>query len=235
MNFVVTGFSQNYWNPWGGCWLASLKLLANTSAQPVVVNYGLSKKVLSTLKKYDVTILDGNYEGHHRIDTIKHIAKIAKSKDDQFAYFDADVWFQSNFDSLYDQIDNGLVVAQNGNLGMVAGSKTGWQKFDFVSKITAFVGDPKVFESFGNFRGYADYVDNSYNWTAVSDLTEENGLLSYKGHTPCAIHPTGKLKHFCLNKKMLFSHRYYQECETFYDVKKNSCKMLLKCRLGQLS
>ena len=218
MNFVVTGFTQKYWNPWGGCWLASLKLLANTEAQPVIVDFGLSKRVVKLLDKHGVVVLKNNSDQNFRVETMRQMLSLSQSDDDKFIYFDADVWFQDSFDGLFDLLEDKLVAAENRNLGMIAGTRLAWKKFEFIYKIAKFLNDPLIFECFSHFENYSTTVDNIFNWTAMADLSEEQGKLSCKGITPCVLHNTGGFKKFSYQKKLLFCDKYTEECKNFYEV-----------------
>lgn len=218
MNFVVTGFTQNYWNPWGGCWLASLKLLAKTEAQPVVVDFGLSKKVSKLLQKHEVITLKAQSCRNFRVETMRQMLSLSRNEHDKFIYFDADVWFQSNFDSLFELLEDRLVAAENKNLGMIAGTRSAWRKFEFIHNISKFIHDPLVFECFSHFKNYSTVVDNIFNWTAMADLSDQDGKLNYKGIVPCVLHNTGGFKRFSYQKKLLFCDRYTEDCKNFYNV-----------------
>jgi hypothetical protein len=47
--FIVTAFNDDYWNPHGISWIASLCEFSKTSATPVVLNLGLN--VMSIILK----------------------------------------------------------------------------------------------------------------------------------------------------------------------------------------
>lgn len=218
MNFIVTGYSQNYWNPWGGSWLASLRLLAKTNAQLVVLDYGLSSQVVNILKKNDVLVKPVALKDNYRMDSLRHISVMAKNTHDNFIYYDADVWFQKNFDNLFEQFTHSLFAAKNGNLGMIGGSAKAWQKFDFVDKMTGFFRDPLLAESLSYFNEYLISLHNTFNWTSLGNLTLEDKLFKYNGQAPIAIHPIGNQKDVCFTKKTLFAQMYAEECLNFYDV-----------------
>ena len=60
MNFIVTAFNDDYWNPHGISWIASLCEFSKTSATPVVLNLGLNEKIVNIVK--DVEHATGEQE-----------------------------------------------------------------------------------------------------------------------------------------------------------------------------
>jgi len=218
LNFIVTGFSQNYWNPFGGSWLASLRLLAKTNSQLVVLDYGLSSQIVNILKKHDVLVKPVSLKDNFRMDSLRQISLLAKNTQDNFVYYDVDVWFQNNFDNLFEQFEHSLYATKNQNLGMVGGASKAWKKFEFVDKMTGFFRDPLLVEGLSYFKDYLMPLDNTYNWTALGNLVVENRIFKTDEQIPIAIHLTGNQKDVCFAKNTMFAQLYAEECKSFYNI-----------------
>ena len=209
MNFIVTGMNDQYWNPWGISWIASLKELSQTSCKIIVVDFGLNNYTKKKLNEIDVLVQKENHTSNIRNATLSSIINLSKNLDGNIAYFDADCWFQEKIDHVFDLIEDKMIMVKNNNPGFLAGSNKAWQKFDIVNKITSVMKDENKVECMVKyFASDVKFIDDKFNCINVPDLKDNNGLLSLHEEVQTVIHPTGILKKLALRKNLMFYERY---------------------------
>lgn len=209
MNFIITGLNEKYWNPWGACWIASLKEFAHTNATLVVIDHGLSKSTKNYLKEENIVLYPSIEKGRFRNATISTIVHLSEEMQGNFVYYDADVWFQNPIDDIFDIINNKIIVAKNANSGFLAGNSNCFRRYKTVSKFAKYMKDEKVFECFVKYFDYdLDLIDDKFNFINLPDLYSHDNLLMTSHVTPSAIHPTGIFKHISRNKNLLFHERF---------------------------
>ena len=210
MNFVATGLNERYWNPWGIAWAVSLRKVAQTAADIVVLNYGLSLKAKGLLESLDIQVIDGVSNGSIRRSALLQVAKSASKGGDKIAYFDADIWFQQNFDDLFEKLeDSKLRLTNNMNQGFVAGDACAWGRYCDIAGLCRGTKEERVYEVLVNFfGGFYEKIDHRYNCPNVHQLVDVEGVLNHLGEPVSGIHFTGPLKTLGLRKNVSFQERH---------------------------
>ena len=223
--YVVTGFDEHYWNAWGMHWLASLQNVAHYKGDIIVVGHNLSEITQEKLKKANVLVIPSSANNDFRKNTLLKISQFSQQEDAIFAYWDADSYFQENIDSIFDLAKDNFVVATNVNLGFIAGPSNRWQIFEEVDSLMSFMNDSRdLFTCILNFYAkFFSWVDDSWNFTDVTNLIEQNGKLTFKGNPQKVIHPSGIIKTMLENKNILFQERYEEFSSLF---KKKNLKFI---------
>lgn len=210
MNFVVTALNEKFWNPWGLSWALSLRKIAQPKADVVVLNHGLSLRSKSILESLDISVLDGASHGTLRQSALLQSAKNAVKGGDKVVYFDADIWFQKNFDEIFDEIDDSrLRLSSNFNQGFMAGNSRAWSNYTDIHAICQGTKESRVYEALVNFfQGFFDTTNHRYNCPNVHQLVDVDGTLTHMGMPVAGIHFTGPLKTLGLKKNVTFQERH---------------------------
>jgi len=210
LNYLCTALDKRYWDPWGVCWLASLREIALTQAKLLVFDYGLTTAATDLLQSQGVEVIKRNLRYVHRFDALSLMIELSKNSDDKFAYYDADVWFQNTPDAIFDYIDDQIVLCKNKNLGFYAFNKHCLNNFSYFCTISQFLREDKVFEKFVScYDSCLRTIDNKFNCIELPNLVDIKGELCIDETPQVAIHPFNRLKGMSLKKNLLFQERYY--------------------------
>lgn len=216
MNYVVTGFDEHYWNRWGISWIASLKELAKYQGTILVVDFGLPKPIKNELKELGAFLLPGKGSSH-RVGILNAIGEFAAKYPGVFAIWDADVYFQSNIDEIFDLANHKILATEYP--GFVACSHDQFVKIGNIQKLATSFND-----SFHNclsfFPDSYTKVDATWNYTQVANLQE----LDHQK----VIHPEGRIKALMIGKKIAFWERHPDIYERYTISKPHSKSRLIK-------
>ena len=94
-------------------WLISLRTLGNYKGEIVIFDYGMPQSLIDKLNNFSLgapTIIkiqnptdSGTISNWRNIDVIPYLEKY---EDYMFAHFDADIWFQSDINILWEELEN---------------------------------------------------------------------------------------------------------------------------------
>jgi hypothetical protein len=230
-NHVFTGLNEKYWDHFGSSWIYTLREVAKYQGEIIVVDcglHGLSKKKI--LEK-GAKIITGSEANDIRIETIKQVSKYAKENKGKFVYWDADVFFEENIDKIFEEINEKILLTENGNPGFIAGPHYQWA---FVEDIMNFmqtakqpITSPAVFKCLiDHFEKFIRHISNTWNFTGLSQI--ESKKLEIEGEKPKVIHPTGSLKPLLEGKGFLFHDRKNDGYLKFIDGKTVTLRKLIK-------
>lgn len=222
MDFVVTGFSDRSWNPWGASLLLSLRNIAKTEANVEVYDFGLSNRTRKKIDSLGIQVLQGERCGSIRSSTIEHVVGRAQSGENRFVYLDCDFWLQQSIDHVFDMIDDRIMICENLDHGLVGLSQCSSKKLNLVKKVFSMFsekdGHGKLHQ---HFDGFFNKIPNKYNVMDLPSLDDSDGVLTYKSEPAVGIHPAGFMKYAICRRNLMFSERYQ---EMFDDcVRKNAC------------
>jgi hypothetical protein len=209
VNFVVTGLTESYFNPWGLSWLASLQQLAKTSATPVVMDLGLVENSVKFLEGHGVEVFKCNAISNYRQSIVESMVRMAQQIPGKYIYYDADTWFQTNFDEIFDRIGNQVLFAKDSNAGFVAGDSKAWVYYEIIKEIGAFIHDSRQLNAYHNFfSGWYSTVEHHYNFLQLASLQEKDGnLVAESGPVP-TVHINNIQRGLALEKGLCFSQRH---------------------------
>jgi hypothetical protein len=214
-NYVITGFDEKYWNLWGESWIISLKELAEFDlSNTIIIGYDLSENTKQKILGFGVRLVESNPTKNFRFETVKNICKLLKEQEEMnFAYWDADVYFQKNIDEIFKSGDK-LLASKN--CGFIGGNSHSIKVLDEFLKIIELTGQEKHFNEnlIDYFSCLLQFVDSKYNFrnvkiddqivvhpNRIKDLTHRNVLFwerhksLYSKHTKKRSNvPTLKLK-----------------------------------------
>jgi hypothetical protein len=218
-NYIVTGFNEESWRLWGVSWLVSIKELAKFDTKKVIiVGFGLSFNTKNKITDTGATLLTGDFSTDIRNGTIKVITDLAKKSSAIFAYWDVDVFFQTDISEIFEIAKNDLVVSANKSKGFLAGPSNRWSHISNILNIMCFFDDKRDFYDclISNFKNFIVEVDSTWNFTDIPHLKDVDGYLTYKNQIQKVIHPTEEIKNVLSNRNILFWERYkdlYQSME----------------------
>ncbi len=217
MNFIVTAFNDDYWNPHGISWIASLCEFSKTSATPVVLNLGLNEKIVEHIQQYGVVVYAPDNIPLCRNDVFLTVAELSSNLNGKYLYFDADVWFQESIEKIFDLIDNKICISKNKNEGFVAGNQDAWKFFTEIHSQTKFFNDGKTIDCIYNYYGKnLKEISDQYNCINIANLEDKNKKLWDQNQLARVIHPTGDFKILSKGKKLLFHERYPELFSKYY-------------------
>lgn len=199
--YVVTGFDDGYWMNWGASWIISLKELAKFDENILVVDLGISQPVKKKLAELGAYVLHGNGNGKGRQGIFQSISEFAVKYPGIFAVWDADVYFQSPIDSIFDLAKDKIAITSNPGFYACHGSNFQWLKD--LQDMNLFMREDTFFYDIlkTNFIHRRDIVDDTWNYTDVSKAAFSEQKV---------IHPSGKIKSLCHGKNVLFWERHKQ-------------------------
>lgn len=218
MNFVVTGLTESYLNPWGLSWLASLQQIARTVATPVVMDLGLTENTVKLLRSHGVEVFKCKFIYDHRQSVVDAMVRMAQEIPGKYLYYDADTWFQTNFDEVFDRIDQKILFAEDSNFGFIAGNSEAWLNYQIVKELGSFIKDFKHLYAYRTFfSGWYSIVEHHYNFLQLASLEDSKGLLiTEKGPVP-TVHLTNIQRGLALEKKLFFNQRYPEIFEQYLE------------------
>lgn len=218
MNFVVTGLTQSYFNPWGLSWLASLQQLAKTSATPVVMDLGLAEKSVKFLEGHGVEVFKCKVISSHRQSIVDAMVRMAQQIPGKYLYYDADTWFQTNFDEIFDRVGDQILFAENSNAGFLAGDSKAWAYYEIIREIGAFIHDSSQLNAYhAFFSGWHSTVEHRYNFLQLASLEEKDGLLVTETGPVPTVHITNIQRGLALEKGLFFNQRHPTIFEQYLD------------------
>lgn len=177
INYVCTGFDEKYWNLWGESWIISLKELAKFDTKnAIIVGYDLSEKTKQTILSFDAQIIESKPTKNFRFDTIKTICELLKTEKSNFAYWDADVYFQKNIDEIF---KDGNKLLSSKNCGFVAGNYCSIKILDEILKLIELTGQEKYFNEqlINHFSYFLQFVDSKYNFTDFNNVKNNDQFV----------------------------------------------------------
>lgn len=218
MNFVVTGLTESYFNPWGVSWLASLQQLAKTSATPVVMDLGLAENSVKFLEVHGVEVFKCKPVYGYRQSIVDAMVRMAQQIPGKYLYYDADTWFQTNFDEIFDRVGDQVLFAEDSNSGFVAGNSEAWGYYEIIKDIGAFIrdfGQLNAYRAF--FSGWHSTVEHRYNFLQLASLEEKDGLLVTDAGPVPTIHISNIQRGLALEKGLCFNQRHPTIFEQYLD------------------
>ena len=210
-NYVVTGFSEEYWKLWGASWLVSLKELSKYDPEQIaIIGYDLSTSAKNKITDSGVMLFAGETTGNIRNDTLRAIVDFAKKESAIFAYWDADVFFQEDISEIFSLAKDDLVISSNMTQGFIAGPPYQWMLVQDVLNMMDFLNDKGDFHHvlIRHFGNMITEVDDTWNFSDIAHLKDLEGKLAYKGHVQKVIHPAGQIKRTLVNKGIFFWEKY---------------------------
>jgi len=209
VNFVITGLNEKYWQLWGISWIASLREIAQTKATPIVFNLGLTTHISEYLKGIGITVLDCPDKGDYRQSIVDAMLSISEKVEGNYLYFDADIWFQKNFDEIFDLLEDKVLFSKSNNFGVIAGHSRAWDNYKTIRTICHATKENRAIYVAGNyFPDYFGTLSNIYNCFDLANLVEKEGLLTYKGSPVSGIHIVNVFKSLAMRHKLQFIERY---------------------------
>jgi len=196
-NYVITGFDEKYWKLWGESWIISLKELAEFDlSNTKIIGYDLSENTKQKILSFGVHFVESKSTKNFRFETIKTICKLFKDQEEiNFAYWDADVYFQKNIDEIF-KSGNKLLATKN--CGFIGGNSYSIKILDEILKIIELTAQEKYFNEnlINYFSSLVQFVDSKYNFrnvkiddqfvihpNRIKDLTHRNVLFWEKHKT----------------------------------------------------
>ena len=234
--YAVTGFDERYWQTWGASWLLSLKEFAkHDPEQIIIVGYDLSQNVKKKIEETGAWLLPGKFTGDFRKDTLKTIAEFANGETGIYAYWDADAFFQEDISEVFDLAKDNFVYSSNRNPGFLAGPHYQWMYLRDIQNMMNFAGNDNdlYWCLLTHFDKFTAKVDDTWNFTDVPHLKDVEGLLRYNDKVQKVIHPSGPIKPFLDDRKIVFWERYKDLYYKFTEKKKHtrSHRLVTKSRV----
>lgn len=209
MNYVVTALDQRYWSPWGISWIASLRELAQTKANLIVLDCGLRSEVIFKLKEERIRVISIPVTHSIRDSGVNIMAQLAVEQGGNWAFFDADCWFQRSIDDLWSHLNEKLVISVGANVGFVAGKAHAWAQYLNAQQCLAFLNENDGLINYMRFFVHErQEISQTWNCTQVYRLKDVEGWLSLGNEPMNVIHPTGSFKSSAVNRNLLFQERY---------------------------
>lgn len=231
-NYIITGFDEKYWMPWGASWILSLREKVNYQGEVFVVDCGLSTETKNKIKEKNISILECKEKvGEIRLRTIETIANFAQDNRGKFVYWDADVQFEEEVDEIFNMIENKFLITSNKNKGFIAAPNYQWfflkdvKKFMFLEKEKSY---EKMFNCLiENFSNMIEFIDDTWNFVDIHKIKNNEGTIEVNNEKKKVIHPTGILKSILNKKNCLFEERFKEELSTYTENKNSTSRRLL--------
>lgn len=223
-NYVVTGFNEKYWPSLASSWIYTLREVANYEGEVIVFGYNLSDNTIKKLKEKKVTIIENKDEKEIKLNTIKGIAELAKTKKGNIVYWDSDCFFEKNIDELFHFIENKFILSENNNFGLIGAPYYHWPFLidinNFLIKIKKDINANLIVDQLvKNFDKLVKKVPNTWNFTDLKMLNNEQQKV---------IHPTGNLKKILKNQGFLFNERKNKGYIKYLEKDKGTRRLLQK-------
>lgn len=219
--YIVTGFDENYFK-YGAAWLASLKKFANYDGEIFVIGYDLSKKTENKIIETGAKLIQSKKPKDFREDIFWHIFQMSQYvQDGVLAYWDADVYFQSDILDVFNLAKNHIVATTNP--GFLAAPAKKWKAIQTINKFRNLVySDLKLHAVLTKYFSHdiLKIIDDSWNYTDVPKLKEIDGILQSKDLVPKTIHVSGNIKLLLANRGILFWERYPELYKEIFESKK---------------
>ena len=234
MNYVVTGINEGYWQNWGSSWILSLRDVAKYQGKVLVVAHNLSDSTKNKLKSKEVEIIECEKdEANVRTSTIRKIMERAEKGNNKFVYWDADVFFQEEIDSIFNLIEDKFLVTKNLNKGFIAAQGKRWSTLEDVEKFMELAKDNIIYENMfdllvKNMEKLTTKIENIWNFTEIQEAKKnELGLITHKEILQKAIHPTGSIKYTISGGGFLFFEKEKEKHQSFISSKNQTTRKLL--------
>ena len=209
MNFVITGLNEKYWQLWGVSWVASLQEIAQTKAKPIIFNLGLSHHVVEYLKSINISVLDCQDKGDFRQSIIDSMVALSEEIKGNYLYFDADIWFQKNFDEVFDFLEDKVLFSENHNSGVIAAHSRAFDDYRIIRTICHATKENRaIYVAEQYFPKYFGTLSNVYNCVDLANLVDKEGVLTHKNLPVSAIHIVNVYKSLAMRHNLQFSERY---------------------------
>lgn len=216
MNYVVTGFDENYWERWGLSWIISLKELAKFQGTILVVDFGLPQSIKNQVKNLGAYLLPSQGEAH-RLAILEAISGFAAKYPGVYAIWDADAYFQSSIDEVFELASRQIVLTESP--GFFACPHDQFGRLNKIKQLAELFQD-SIHNCLSYFPNAYTKIEDAWNYTQVANLQE---LDCQK-----VIHPEGRIKALMTGKKIAFWERYPDLYEKYAAPKPHTKSRLIK-------
>lgn len=226
-NYIVTGFNEDYVK-WGAAWLASLYAFAKYKGEVLVFDFGLPNRVKAKIESMGAKTIQTEYTGDYRSDIFKSIAKLSQSEDALFAYWDADVQFQTPIDEIFELAKNKLICSTHA--GFLAGPSYQWLFVQNIIDTCKFldVKDDLYLISNQYYSNFLTKIEDTWNYSNIAKLKNIDGFLYAKEELIKVVHVPNNFKMYAMNRGVFFWERHENLYNQIYDSKKINLRKLMK-------
>lgn len=231
MNIVITGFNEHYWTTWGSSWIASLFDMGFKETI-YIVDCGLYDKTKEKIESKNITVVPCVSKSNDiRYDIFLTILSFSKNIEGKIIYWDTDVFFQEDIQSIFDLVKDKFVSTKS--QGFLGASSRCWQNIKDISKFyTTFnkhIDSKVIFESIiFDYKELVEIIDDTWNYTDISDFSIENNKVKFKNQVPKVIHFTGINKDIFKDKNIFFHERFKEKHLDFLNKKPFNIRPIFK-------